>query len=327
MKFQDNIDHHQDEEEEIGGFDQKDWKKVIDDIALSQKMVENLVQSSSKMGISTKNYETAPPAIQKPITIETKKTQETTIPSLPSPPLQKANKENDSSLAFVDMIAEEMSKEYQENFEKIKAKFKDSLKQKLGVKETEPTPKKTITTNEDFLIKEAPQHSSKESTNRKRTKSSSIQEKEKERVPPLKTSSSIRQQSLESSNRSSHHKYKSMESSNRDKIRLESLESTNRNRARMPSLESTGRSRRNKTQDLQQKPYEIEQTPIDNNKQLVEKEAMKLFEAFKSFLEEKLNPVENQKKTEIETEERLVKRKSIPSDHIVITDESHNVFF
>jgi len=262
------------DEEEQQVIDQKDWKKVIDDITASQKMVENLVQSSCKMGFSLEEEEEPIVREKYPEINKTKEYQSVPVPSL------KKKIDQNSSLAMVDMLAEEMAKEYQENFEKIKNKFKNTLKEQLGVKE-EQEPKIT----------------------------------NKEKVPPLKTPSSGRHQSLESSNRNSQ-KLKSMESVNR---RLDSLESTNRNRVRLQSLESTNRSRRTKTMD---KPYEIEQAPpvVDTNKQLVEKEAIKLFEAFKSFLEEKMHQPQP-----IVENPNPVKRNSIPSDFITVTDQSDEV--
>ena len=101
---------------------------MIDDIAVSQKMVENLVQSSCKIGLS----------IEEPVVIEKFPEIKKEYQSVPVPPLKKKIDQN-NSLAIVDMLAEEMTKEYQENFEKIKNKFKDTLKQQLGVKEA-PTP-------------------------------------------------------------------------------------------------------------------------------------------------------------------------------------------
>lgn len=288
-----NTDEEESQQQQV--VDQKDWKKVIDDIAVSQKMVQNLVQSSCKMGLS----------IEEPIVTEKypeiKKTKE--YQSIPVPPLKKKIDQNDS-LAIVDMLAEEMTKEYQENFEKIKNKFKNTLKQQLGVKEEQNV--------------EPPKITSKETKRADKIT--------KDKIPPFKSpgSGSIkrdRHQSVESSNRKSQ-KLKPMESVTR---RLDSLESTNRNRARLQPLESTDRSRRNKTAD-KETPYEIEQTPgVDTNKQLIEKEAMKLFEAFKSLLEEKLHQQTSQPIVENPVPKNPVHRNSIPSDHIVITDQSYEV--
>lgn len=201
---------------------------------------------------------------------------------------------------LINQITEEVSKEYQENFEKIKLKFKNTLKEKIGMIKQKSEQKSKMFENEEISISQIDDHHKTYTNNNDQKQIEQMKERDEKNLSSIQTADFADTNSYQQE---------------------QNLKDSENNQENKSSETNLGKNQINQNEMMREKS-KIKESNKDilikenKNNQSTKKETLELFEMFKDFLENKMEKNIPQHR-----------HKLLSNSHIVINDQSYKVIY